>query len=493
MNKELRIKPFVVSSDAIGRRADSWRRLRQSLVTVIVVSCLLLVVAPMALAQNLSSQVLSLTIVNPDGPMSQVRAVFNIPTGFIPGDYGRSVKWDAVSRQLSVDLGVFAPGESKPINITLSAPAGAYTITGKTTGFWDQVSRPFSADLRPIILVFKIPAAGLASLPKQIGAIPEEQRADTFVADLAKDIGISEQVVRRAETISLPVAAGLGAVGVVSVFSTLYSASANFAAGISRLLSYVGFGLVRFRKKKPWGRVLNHLTGRPVEGAFVKLLDTGFRRVKETQITDKDGRFEFLAVPGEYLIRVDREGFGEKETAPFSVIGPDQVLNLEITMEALKTTLSDYAGGLMRLWQLFNYFLDKINPLILVFGTLAAVISVLLNYSVLNFVLLGLYVFLIALSIVLHKIYLRSYGRVLSRSDSAPVALAVVRVYDIKQNWLLGTKVTDQLGRFNFLINPGEYYFTAAKDRFAPFQSRPEHFSKAAVVNVDIKLEQARQ
>ncbi|MEK7641253.1 MAG: carboxypeptidase-like regulatory domain-containing protein [Patescibacteria group bacterium] len=460
-------------------------------ISLLVISYLLLV-APPALAQNLSSQILSLSIVNPDGPMSNVKVIFDIPAGFVPGDLGDSAIWDSVNRQITVNLGFFAPGETKPVNITLTAPPGVYTINGRTSGFWQEVAQPFSSNLKPVVLVFQAPASSFGSLPKQLESIPEAAREGTFVDDLVKQITANQEVLRITETISLPVAAGLGVVGVVSALSSAYATSASFASSISKILSYLSFGFLRLRRRKPWGRVVNNLTGRPIEGAVVKILDNDFRKVKETQVTDKDGRFGFLVTPGSYLIQVNRGGFGEKETSVFQVADIKYSPNLEIPLEALHVGLADYALRTARIWHWLNLFLDRLSPFTITIGTVASILSVLLNPNLLNYTILALYAFLILLMTVVKSVAVRSFGRVLERSTDGPIPLAVVRLYDVKQNWLIGTHVTDDSGRFNFLVNPGEYYVTAVKNNFTPFTSQPSHFSKANLLNFDIKLDVAK-
>lgn len=440
----------------------------------LVVSCLLFV-APLALAQQFSSQVLSLSIVNPDGPMSKVKVVFDIPSGFSPIDLGPSASWNSSSRQITVNLGFFAPSETKPVNITLSAPVGVYTITGMTYGFWDEVAQPFQTPIKPIVLVFQAPSSSLSGVPSQTDE----------VAEPAGNLGGALLV---AETISLPLAVGLGGLGVVSLATSAYTASASFAAALSRIASYIGFGLFRLKKRKPWGRVINHLTGKPIAGASVKILDAAFKKVKETQITDHEGRFGFLVSPGEYFIKVSKGGFGEHETKSFRITGPDQTFNLEMSLEPLVTTLADYALGVVRFWHRINWFLAKINPVILTLGALASLVSTWLDPKLLNYIILGLYGALIVVNIVLAEILVRSYGRVLSKESGEPVPLAVVRLFNVKENWLMGTHVTDQLGRFNFLIDPGSYYVTVARDRFEAYQSEPTHFSRSGLLNFDIKL-----
>ncbi len=64
---------------------------------------------------------------------------------------------------------------------------------------------------------------------------------------------------------------------------------------ISWLLSL--FGLKR--RRKPWGVVYDSITKRPVDLAVVRLIDQKTKKLVETGVTDAQGRFSFLATPGD--------------------------------------------------------------------------------------------------------------------------------------------------------------------------------------------------
>ena len=345
------------------------------------------------------------------------------------------------------------------------------------------MAQPFSADLKPIVLVFRPPVS--ASDLYQSRLRYSEVARRTFVNDIAKQIA---EIRMCGSWKRLLAGRGrFGAVGVVSFCPRL--CYQPFCLQFFKNSELSQFQFLRLRKRKPWGRVINHLTGRPIEGAVVKILDTGFRKVKETQVTDKEGRFGFLVAPGSYLIQVLRSGFGEKETPIFQVADLNHSPNLEISLEALHIGLAEYALRTARFWHWLNLFLDRLSPFTITIGTIASILSALIAPTMLNYAILALYALLILLMTVVKNIAVRSFGRVLSRVTAAPVPLAVVRLYDVKKNWLIGTHVTDESGRFRFLINPGEYYVTAVKNDFSPFTSQPSNFSKSTLLNFDIKLD----
>ncbi|HPH79039.1 MAG TPA: carboxypeptidase-like regulatory domain-containing protein, partial [bacterium] len=60
---------------------------------------------------------------------------------------------------------------------------------------------------------------------------------------------------------------------------------------------------------KPWGIIYESRTGNPIAMAVVKIIDPEYNRVLETKMTDFNGRFSFLVVPGKYIITVEKDGY----------------------------------------------------------------------------------------------------------------------------------------------------------------------------------------
>lgn len=403
------------------------------------------------------------------------RVVFLIPFGAAPADLSSNATWNETNRELTISLGEFTPKETKTVNFVLSGPAGPYLLSGNVSGRWPatnlQPEEKFEQSIESfqVILGGALPEGVLNRFLENLRSIPE-------AVDFAKNIGIPASIV-------------LGVSSIGAVVNTAVSASAEFAAALSKFFSYLGLGFLRIRKRKPWGRVYNHLTGRPIDGAIVKVLDAKFKKVKETQITDSDGRFGFLVRPGEYYLKISRRGFNEKETQVIKVLGPAQTINVEVALEALQISLPARSYKILKLVRFLLNLLDRLSPWILAVGVILSVVTVILAPSVLAYVVLGIYALLIILKIIFREVFFKSFGWVLDRAGEQPLSLSVVRLFDAKKNWLLGTRVTGEDGRFNFLIGPGDYYVTAVKDGYKPFQSASTHFTKSGLISYDIKLE----
>jgi len=60
----------------------------------------------------------------------------------------------------------------------------------------------------------------------------------------------------------------------------------------------------------------------------------------------------------------------------------------------------------------------------------------------------------------------RKWGIVYNSLSKQPLDLAIVRLYKKEDNRLIQSRVTDKLGRFSFLVDPGRYYLTVTKPKY---------------------------
>ena len=59
----------------------------------------------------------------------------------------------------------------------------------------------------------------------------------------------------------------------------------------------------------PWGTVFDSVTKKPIDLVLVRLMSGEDKRVLETKVTDREGRFGFIVPAGRYYIFVSKEGF----------------------------------------------------------------------------------------------------------------------------------------------------------------------------------------
>jgi len=73
---------------------------------------------------------------------------------------------------------------------------------------------------------------------------------------------------------------------------------------------YVGFKyFVKPKKPKGWGIVYDKNTKEPIGNTIVRLFTGDFNRLVSTQITDKKGRYAFLAGPNSYYMTYTKDGY----------------------------------------------------------------------------------------------------------------------------------------------------------------------------------------
>lgn len=297
-----------------------------------------------------------------------------------------------------------------------------------------------------------------------------------------------------AADIGVPVSVTLSVIGTGAFLMTASAGSASFAINLSQALEFLKFfrfyllGMVRIKKKKPWGKVIDKLTGRPIPLALIQIFSAEFNKQKDAHLTDAEGRFDALALPGKYYIVVSKKGYKTANSNVISIDSPTQILNLEISL----APQSDFFG--LNHIKKINYLnsvkriLQAINPFILAIGTISSFAVLATLPTALNYFLFGLYLLLDTLNIYFSYHLKKPFGTVMDASSKDLLPLSVVRIFDDTKNWLLDTKVTDRSGRFYFLLVPGQYHLTCQKNEYAPYHSDTISVAKSGVADFDIKM-----
>ena len=145
--------------------------------------------------------------------------------------------------------------------------------------------------------------------------------------------------------------------------------------------------------------------------------------------------------------------------------------------------------ALVKFWNLFKEIIQKINFTLLLIGSLFSLFLALIIPQILNYLVLLFYIILLILRIILDRTSVRSWGEVKDMVSRLPLSLAIVRIFNEKENFLMATKVTDEKGKFNFLISKGGYYLTCVKGGYKPYQSETLDIKKEGIIKMDVKME----
>ena len=402
-----------------------------------------------------STQQVVFMFANGSNQINNVNFFVSFPKGIQPVNLSPKMIWEPVSRTLSVNIGIISPNQTLNITVEVSGKIGRHKISGQLNGDWMEIGRSFQSE--PIAI-------------------------ETEIIDLTPPTAIEIA----AKKIAAPIAVTLAVTGSSALITSAISANASFATNVAEVLRFIGFGFFRFRRRKPWGRVYNQFTKKPINGVAIKLLESKFQKLKDTQYTDKDGRFGFLIAPGAYYMTLSKRGFEELKTDLITIKAGEE-LNMEISLVS-ETSVVSHEKPLMAILKKILKFIDKINPWLLAGGTIISIIVAIIVPTIFNFIVIGVYAIMDAFKYLLAKKTLKSFGQVLDKNTKQPLELAVIRIFDSNKNWLLNSQVTDNSGKFKFLVTTGEYYITCAKNGYQPFTSQVLKIAGAGVVTWDIGL-----
>lgn len=89
--------------------------------------------------------------------------------------------------------------------------------------------------------------------------------------------------------------------------------------GVHTALFFLMRRLARTPQPKNWGIVLDQKTKQPLARAVVRIFDTQYNKLLETQVTDAKGRYAFLVGNNEYYLMIDKAGFQKFISTPIKI------------------------------------------------------------------------------------------------------------------------------------------------------------------------------
>ena len=239
-----------------------------------------------------------------------------------------------------------------------------------------------------------------------------------------------------------------------------------------RLMNF--FAFTNFRKSPdPWGTVYDSVTKQPLDNAVVTIVDINGTKVAD-YTTDMDGRFGFIAPPGQYFLSVTKHNFifpskkiSEKENdgiysnlyfgSLITVTLDKAVINQDVPIDrylvdwnSIQKIKSVDARFVYRHKGLFV----KLSDAIYYAGLLAALVALVVStntYTVL--------VVMAQLGILCIRFFGKPqrFGRVIYKTNHSPLQFGLVRVFSSESKEETRRIVTDEHGRYYCLVSPGNY------------------------------------
>lgn len=418
-------------------------------------------------------------------PVSEALVTLYIKQG------GVFVRWSPTSGQVN-PIKTDAAGRYAYI-----VPSGEYRLIVRKEGYKDKM-----LDVRPDHHLI-VSSIELFRLPKALGSVV--RAGASFQENL---IAIAEEVETAIgfalDTVQTPDNQAVAEQVVTPVVVTIAVANTATAVSAFSLLNYLHFLftqpllLLKRRKRDKWGVVYNALTKQPIDLAIVRLMRAKTRMVVQTRITDAQGRYSFMAQPGEYLVEVIKP----------NVIYPSKLLQ----HEHIDTDFVDlYHGESIQVKNAsvltMNIPVDPVERVETPHMVLRKqVLRKIQNYA--GLVGIGASIFVWAVSptwmmvgfIVLQAMFYllfrrlalppkpKDWGIIYEDTTRKTLEHVIVRIFDKKYNKLLETQVTDSHGRYGFVVGKNTYYVVADKTGYERYRSSDLDLTKEAYGTIDYKI-----
>lgn len=244
-------------------------------------------------------------------------------------------------------------------------------------------------------------------------------------------------------------------------------------------LSLVGL-FDRRRKRTPWGRVVDSITGEPIAKAIVTLHDHDrYGRVVDQTLSDVAGRFAFLVGPGNFSLWTQKVGYmfpgaranyrGETFEA-----AKDDVVFRDLACDRIDAS-SRLGARLNRAMAL----LDLVHLPLLIIGTVSGLYYYWRNPSWYIGIVVALYLALWSRELIQAK----RIRRILTVVDALdrPLAFAPVRLVDPKTNRTVWARATNARGEVFILTDPGSYALHITDPRTARTTNQPLTLARGVV------------
>ncbi len=233
-------------------------------------------------------------------------------------------------------------------------------------------------------------------------------------------------------------------------------------------------------KQKEWGTVYNSLTRQPIDLAVVRLVRADTKKIAQTRVTDIQGRYVFLAEPGEYFIEVLKEGFGPSEAIPADLLHDGPYVEV---YHGERIAVEEGSVGLGYPIPLDPIGVERKTPARIVrqkrvrslqhalsLGGLVVLMgSLIVKPMALSavFVVLQIVLYLLFKKFVVPK-KPRDWGHVYDAAGKKPLKGTVVRLFSTPYKKLVDTFVTNSKGQYAFLVGEQEYDITYEHAGYVP-------------------------
>jgi len=299
----------------------------------------------------------------------------------------------------------------------------------------------------------------------------------------------------------------------VAVSAVVFSGSVSFSELWlipTRLFGLLLGALGIRRKQRPWGTVYDSVTKRPLDPAYVSLVNITTGKEVASAITDLDGRYGFMVLPGTYNLIAQKTNYTypslKMQNRPFDEVYNDLYYGTEVTiasegeiitknipMDPQGFDWNEFAKNKMNVTAFVkekDIVWARISKVFFALGSLAAFVGVLFAPAPYNFIIALLYIAIYILNYVVFKT--KKSGTITEKNTNTPLSFAIVNICREGEDMPLAKKITDTIGHYYILLPKGRYYLAIQKKNddgsYAPAQKTQIFDVKKGILNFDVQL-----
>jgi len=235
------------------------------------------------------------------------------------------------------------------------------------------------------------------------------------------------------------------------IISTFGIGPANFFMSLIYLM---------FREKENhWGIIYNKEKNIPIPFAVINVEDKGKEGDVQTKVSDIQGRYSLILDKGNYKISVRHSDYKEYRDE-FKINNKNQI-SIDTDIGLYPKELNLFNKIFIDLKEFINVLFDNYGYFILIIGMWIAIIVWLIVPSLLNLLIIVIYIPFILLYYRSRTQYPQNWGKVIDSLSNEPISGAFVKIYKKKNKELIliDSVITNLDGKYGFLIDKkGKYY-----------------------------------
>jgi hypothetical protein len=220
-----------------------------------------------------------------------------------------------------------------------------------------------------------------------------------------------------------------------------------------------------------------------VKVSLVQVQENGVNKNVMSTLTDRDGRYGFVAEPGSYKIEIAKSGYKVVASGNtgqvFEVKNYSEGLVHPTIVLALDKNATKQKAKTLAILNILEKWFVYLSFVLLTLGSIVSIDKTLNQFSLFNAGMTLVYIgfWIIGLRKVVR---LSPWGTVVDKNDSKPLPLTLIRVFDKTGKRLIKTSITNEKGKFSTLVQKGKYQIVAAKSGY--------ELDKPLEINADDKL-----